>query len=140
MGKMLAQIHWGGTGYDARDVEFVVADAAAMSAYDRVAGDVSELVDAFFANDPYYPRPVSGDALYDTFKRGYIGACPSESRERAALFLQAKQAHHAEGSPTVSLSVHRDGRDLSTAVLIWIQDLRALASAEHRSELAALGQ
>ncbi|KAI1784387.1 hypothetical protein LXA43DRAFT_901731, partial [Ganoderma leucocontextum] len=115
MGEMLAVIHWQ-AGYDARDVEFVIAgapDSAAvrlyvidfnqMRAFDRDKGDVAELVDGFFANDPYYPRPVPGDALYDSFKRGYIGACPSESRrERATLFLQAIQARHAERHPTVS--------------------------------------
>ncbi|KAI1784384.1 hypothetical protein LXA43DRAFT_1123527 [Ganoderma leucocontextum] len=117
MGEMLALIHWH-AGYDARDVEFVMAgapDSAAvrlyvidfnqMRAFHRDEGDVSEPVDAFFANDPYYPRPVPGDALYDSFKRGYIGACPSETRERAALFLQAIQARHAERHPPVSAAI-----------------------------------
>ncbi|KAI1781599.1 hypothetical protein LXA43DRAFT_908313 [Ganoderma leucocontextum] len=117
MGEMLALIHWH-AGYDARDVEFVMAgapDSAAvrlyvidfnqMRAFHRDEGDVSELVDAFCANDPYYPRPVPGEALYDSFKRGYIGACPSETRERAALFLQAIQARHAERHPPVSAAI-----------------------------------
>ena len=73
-----------------------------MRAFDRAAGDVAELVDAFFVNDPYYPRPVPGDALYDSFKRGYTSACPSEHRDGAALFLQAIEAHYAEKRPSGS--------------------------------------
>ncbi|KAI1784401.1 hypothetical protein LXA43DRAFT_856436, partial [Ganoderma leucocontextum] len=105
-GEMLALIHWG-AGYDARDVEFVMGlvlptpqrchfmssiSSRCMRASERDKGDVSGLVDAFFANNPYYPRPVPGDVLYDPFRRGYIDACPSETRERATLFLQAIQA------------------------------------------------
>ncbi|PIL32973.1 hypothetical protein GSI_05091 [Ganoderma sinense ZZ0214-1] len=108
MGEMLALIHWQ-AGYDARDVEFVmsgapkstglrfyVIDFNQMRAFDRDEGDVSELVDAFFVNDPYYPRPIPGDALYDSFKRGYVRACPEDRRTRADLFLQAIEAREEE--------------------------------------------
>ncbi|KAM5545179.1 hypothetical protein V8D89_001290 [Ganoderma adspersum] len=108
MGETLALIHWQ-AGYDARDVEFVMAGAQdsaglrfyvidfnQMRAFDRDEGDVSELVDAFFVNDPYYPRPVPSDVLYDSFKRGYVSACPSNLGERAALFLQAIETRQAE--------------------------------------------
>ena len=73
-----------------------------LRVFDRVEGDLSELVDAFFVNDPYYPRPVPGDPLYDSFQRGYLSACPAEHRERAALFLQAIEAHHAENRLTTT--------------------------------------
>ncbi|KAI1784390.1 hypothetical protein LXA43DRAFT_1101430 [Ganoderma leucocontextum] len=93
MGEMLAVIHWQ-AGHDAWDVEFVMAgapDSAAVRLYviDFNQGDVSELVDTFFANDPYYPCPVPGDPPYDSFKQVH--------RERATLFLQVIQACH---SPT----------------------------------------
>ena len=71
-----------------------------MRAFDRDADDVAELVDAFFVNDPYYPRPVPGNALYESFKRGYASACPSEHREGAALFLQAIEAQYVAKHPT----------------------------------------
>ena len=70
-----------------------------MRAFDRDMGDVLELVDAFFVNDPYYPRPVPGEALYEGFKRGYVNACPQTLRERAILFLQAIEARQAEKRP-----------------------------------------
>ena len=71
-----------------------------MRAFDRDEGDISELVDAFFVNDPYYPRPVPGDALYDGFKQGYMNACPPHLRERAVLFLLAIEVRQAEKRST----------------------------------------
>ena len=59
------------------------------------SANVSELVDAFFSNDPYYPRPVLQDALYIVFKQAYMGACLAEHRAGAAAFLQAIEARQA---------------------------------------------
>ena len=57
--------------------------------------NVSELADAFFSNDPYYPRPVLQDALYAVFKQTYMDACPAEHHAGAAAFLQAIEARQA---------------------------------------------
>ena len=69
-----------------------------MRTFGKASGDIAELVDAFFANDPYYPRPEPSSVLYSNFKKGYMGSCSPESRTRAALFLQAIEARYAEGS------------------------------------------
>ncbi|KAI9065022.1 hypothetical protein FKP32DRAFT_1590975 [Trametes sanguinea] len=79
MAATLSGVHWD-AGYDARDVEFVmagVADSAMVGLYlidfnqtrsfDKSHADVTALVEAFFINDPYYPRPIPGDPLYETF-------------------------------------------------------------------------
>ena len=67
-----------------------------MRAFNKAHGDVAELADAFFTNDPYYPRPVPSDALYRAFKEGYMNSCPVDYRTRAALFLQAIEARWSE--------------------------------------------
>lgn len=72
MGEMLGRIHWV-AGYDGRDIEFVMAgsglgvryyviDFNQMRRFDREEwqSNVEGLIDAFFSNDPYYPRPVPG--------------------------------------------------------------------------------
>ncbi|KAH0585317.1 hypothetical protein H2248_008558 [Termitomyces sp. 'cryptogamus'] len=103
MGEMLARMHWI-AGYDARDVEFVMAGSpytAEMRAFDKNNGNVSELVNAFFSNDPYYPRPVLTDSLYTNFKQMYMRSCPEEYRTRGALFLQTIEARYAKQSATV---------------------------------------
>lgn len=37
---------------------------------------VSTLVDAFFQNDPYYPRPREHDSVHAAFKEGYRSSYP----------------------------------------------------------------
>ncbi|PIL29526.1 hypothetical protein GSI_08334 [Ganoderma sinense ZZ0214-1] len=113
MGEMLSRIQWI-AGYDARDIEFVMAgapDAAMvrlyvidfnqMRSFDKHHGDVSQLADAFFSNDPYYPRPVQNDPIYGVFKDTYMSSCPSELRPRATLFLQTIEARQAAKSASV---------------------------------------
>ncbi|KAF8903877.1 hypothetical protein CPB84DRAFT_1773605 [Gymnopilus junonius] len=107
MGEMLSGIHWN-AGYDARDIEFVMAgspeaatvrlyviDFNQMRPFDKSSGDVAELADAFFSNDPYYPRPAQNAPLYIAFKEMYLSSCPSELRARATLFLQTIEARQA---------------------------------------------
>ena len=61
-----------------------------MRPYDKEDGtDVTPLVDAFFANDPYYPRPVPGHPLYDIFRQAYLRSCGTERRKGAELFLRS---------------------------------------------------
>ncbi|KAI0349356.1 hypothetical protein OH77DRAFT_1440469 [Trametes cingulata] len=107
MAELLAKIHWD-TGYDGRDIEFVLAGAPyapvvrfylidfnQVREFDRQSGDVTALVDAFFANDPYYPRPIPGEPLYDVFKQAYLRSCRSEYRASAERFLRAIEEHQA---------------------------------------------
>ncbi|KAJ7444916.1 hypothetical protein FB451DRAFT_74248 [Mycena latifolia] len=105
MGEMLGKIHWLG-GFDARDVEFVMAgsdsyirffiiDFNQMRLFNPDTGDISLLVDSFFVNDPYYPRPTLQDNVYLCFKTAYIDACPLHLRTRAAMFTDAIEARHS---------------------------------------------
>ena len=72
-----------------------------MRSFDKHHGDVSELADAFFSNDPYYPRPTQNDPMYGIFKDTYIDSCPSELRARATRFLQIIEARQAARSSSV---------------------------------------
>lgn len=126
MGEMLGRLHWRG-GYDGRDIEFVMGGASfsgvAMNVIDfnqvrhfesaddeikiifpkmrpwsRKEDGVHQLVDAFFSNDPYYPRPRRGDPLYQKFCLGYLEATLKVSKEDAELakaFLHAIEAEQA---------------------------------------------
>jgi hypothetical protein len=97
IGEALAILHWGAC-IDAYDIEFVlgsevlgkteattriwVLDFNLCSRFDEeVAIEyptrvVGQLVDSFFENDPYYPRPGSNGEmerqLWDTFKTAYV--------------------------------------------------------------------
>ncbi|KAJ7205302.1 hypothetical protein GGX14DRAFT_368238 [Mycena pura] len=107
MGAMLALLHFRGL-VDARDVEFVlggdgygdhtfyVIDFNQVRPFDPASGSVEPLVDAFFSNDPYYPRPRHGNPLYTEFKDAYLTACPDETRELAQAFIQTIEQKQAE--------------------------------------------
>ncbi|KIL87521.1 hypothetical protein FAVG1_09228 [Fusarium avenaceum] len=97
IGEALAILHWGAC-IDAYDVEFVLGsevlsktesttriwalDFNLCSRFDgKVAIEyptrvIDQLVDSFFENDPYYPRPGSNGEmegqLWDTFKTAYV--------------------------------------------------------------------
>jgi len=58
-----------------------------MRHFNQDSGDVSALVDAFLANDPYFPRPHSENELYQRFRLSYISECPDCLRGRAQEFL-----------------------------------------------------
>ncbi|EIW65102.1 uncharacterized protein TRAVEDRAFT_111798 [Trametes versicolor FP-101664 SS1] len=109
IGEMLSRIHWT-AGYDARDIEFVMGGDAhfyrthsyvpflmflKMRAFDKDRDDVALLADAFFSNDPYYPRPTPGDQLYEEFKRSYVGSCPAKHLARAECFFGAIEDRQA---------------------------------------------
>ena len=49
---------------------------------ERNADEIQQLVDAFYSNDPYYPRrPNPNDPLYKEFSNGYLSAHPKEPRD-----------------------------------------------------------
>ena len=126
MGEMLGRLHWRG-GYDGRDIEFIMGGASfsgvamhvidfnqvsrhstpstpkadpylKMRPWSRKREEVNQLVQSFFINDPYYPRPRPQDPLYQKFCRGYTDAYPKESEEAvelAATFLRAIEVEQA---------------------------------------------
>ncbi|KAI6101439.1 hypothetical protein EDD16DRAFT_1650482 [Pisolithus croceorrhizus] len=110
MGEMLGRLHWC-AGYDGRDIEFVlggiafsaisfyVIDFNQVRSWKKTSEDVPTLVEAFFTNDPYYPRPIRGDPLYAQFKGGYLSAYPTTSPLAIQLandFLCAIEAEQAK--------------------------------------------
>jgi hypothetical protein len=123
MGQTLGLVHWR-AGFDARDVEFIMGGASfsgvelfmidfnqvcfcsrlgrimvlmnfKMRPWNRTKEEIPQLVEAFFVNDPYYPRPRVADPLYQAFKSGYMSAYPTESAELGEAFLRAIEAHQA---------------------------------------------
>ncbi|KDR65770.1 hypothetical protein GALMADRAFT_162381 [Galerina marginata CBS 339.88] len=119
MGEMLGRLH--SQGYDARDIEFVMGGASfsgvAMHVFDwnqmrrwsKTVVDVHLLVEAFFVNDPYYPRPRPEDQLYQNFCVGYMAQYPQDSTSDAQIRLaevflreiEAEQARRTSaGKPT----------------------------------------
>ena len=92
MGRMLAQMHMNAKN-DARDIEIVlgadvindsprsrepriwVIDFNQVAPFDRTEGQVPHLVEAFFANEAYFPRPRPIDELYQLFSQAYIAEC-----------------------------------------------------------------
>ncbi|TDL27982.1 hypothetical protein BD410DRAFT_781914 [Rickenella mellea] len=100
MGQTISRIHWH-MGYDARDIEFVlggrgfsdvglyVIDFNQMRHWSKDKADVPALVNAHYANDPYYPCARNTDTLYTQFKAGYMSACPETAYDAATAFLEA---------------------------------------------------
>jgi len=100
MGEMLGRLHWR-AGYDGRDVEFVMGGASfsgvamyiidfnQMRTWNRNPNETQQLVEAFYTNDPYYPRPNPDDPLYKEFSDGYLSVHPKESRDVSEAFLRA---------------------------------------------------
>ncbi|KZT19826.1 hypothetical protein NEOLEDRAFT_1077142 [Neolentinus lepideus HHB14362 ss-1] len=107
MGEMVGRLHWA-AGVDARGVEFVMGGDGGSGAaffvidYDQVPpaqvrrwADVGDLVRAFFANDPYFPRPRQGDPLYLAFKRAYLEQYGQSTMHVGEAFIEAIQAEQA---------------------------------------------
>ncbi|KAI9660198.1 MAG: hypothetical protein M1831_003505 [Alyxoria varia] len=110
MGKALGTINV--AGYDGRDIEFVLAGSNSSSHDDNARRNqqwgfyvfdfnqmppiptdtekAAELLrDMFFLNDPYYPRPIPENPLYEAFKRGYHNAINgTEADARARSFFR----------------------------------------------------
>ena len=64
--------------------------------------EIHQLVEAFFINDPYYPRPE--DPLYQNFCLGYLEIHSKESKEAtelAEVFLRAIEAEQAKRDSAV---------------------------------------
>ena len=92
MGRLLAQMHMTAKN-DARDIEIVlganvtsassrprepriwVIDFNQVTSFDRTEEQIPRLVDAFFANEAYFPRPRPSDDLYQKFSQAYIAEC-----------------------------------------------------------------
>jgi len=85
MARALAVMHWT-AGIDANDVEFVLGSSPANNSisiwlldfnqckeFEHNSQGLKQLVDGFWWNDPYYPRP-NDDALWQTFKIAYLEA------------------------------------------------------------------
>ena len=51
-----------------------------MRTWKQNSNEIQQLVDAFYTNDPYYPRPNPNDPLYKEFGNGYMSAHPRELR------------------------------------------------------------
>jgi hypothetical protein len=64
--------------------------------WDERPESVDGLVSAFFANDPYYPRPRKSDAFYNHFKSAYLGGCGGDSEALAAAFFNAIELTQAQ--------------------------------------------
>ena len=76
-----------------------------MRVWSRKIEDIDQLVEAFFQNDPYYPRPRLSDPLYMDFRLGYIEAYPQDSKEAeelAVAFLGAIEREQAKRDSTIN--------------------------------------
>jgi len=62
-----------------------------MRAWKRTK-EIPTLVEAFFINDPYYPRPDPNDPLYVQFKTGYLSVYPPDALDLGEAFLLAIEA------------------------------------------------
>ena len=62
-----------------------------MRPWSKLCRDLSVLVDSYFQNDPYFPRPHDGGTMYKNFRQGYIQAYPQtdDGRGLAQAFLKA---------------------------------------------------
>lgn len=104
MGEMLGSIHWL-SGFDGRDIEFIMAGTGISIRYYVVdfnqmrrlnvhQDNIQDLVDSFFSNDPYYPRPNPIDSLYIDFRTAYLNRCPEQHRLKAQRFLAAIESRY----------------------------------------------
>ncbi|KAF9046825.1 hypothetical protein BDZ89DRAFT_1155091 [Hymenopellis radicata] len=101
--EMLARLHYRAS-IDARDVEFIlggdggagftffVIDFNQVRYWPKTLERIDELVSAFFANDPYYPRPRPSDPLYVAFKEAYLAECTDDVADIGQAFIAAIEA------------------------------------------------
>jgi len=79
-----------------------------MPTWKRNPNEIQQLVEAFYTNDPYYPRPNSDDPLYKEFNNGYLSAHPKESRgaiDVGEAFLRAIESEQRRRISTNRVSV-----------------------------------
>ncbi|EDR08183.1 uncharacterized protein LACBIDRAFT_294334 [Laccaria bicolor S238N-H82] len=92
MGRLLAQMHMKAKN-DARDIEIVlganvtdnsskpdepriwVIDFNQVAPFNCTEEEIPRLVEAFYANEAYFPRPRPSDELYNLFSQAYIAEC-----------------------------------------------------------------
>jgi hypothetical protein len=53
--------------------------------------DVSVLADAFFQNDPYFPRPRDGGSVYKFFREGYLMVDQKNPERLEAFFSEIEK-------------------------------------------------
>ncbi|GJJ08776.1 hypothetical protein Clacol_002995 [Clathrus columnatus] len=117
MGRMLAQMHMTARN-DARDIEIVlganitstrtynkyreprawVIDFNQVKDFNFTEEQISLLVDAFFANEAYFPRARTADDLYNVFADAYIDECQKigeDARKLGKQFIVALEAEQA---------------------------------------------
>jgi Zinc finger protein len=114
MGSLLAALHMGASS-DAKDIEIVlggdydrglirnpkvwVLDFNQCSTITLDHHCIPQLVDAFFENEAYFPRPREGDPLFASFASGYI-VTSSENAPKllflANLFIEGIKVEQAK--------------------------------------------
>ena len=67
-----------------------------MRTWKRTKEEIPTLVEAFFTNDPYYPRPDPTDPLYVQFKTGYLSVYPQDATDLGEVFLHAIEAEQLQ--------------------------------------------
>ena len=67
-----------------------------MRVWTKEKGRIHQLVEAFFTNDPYYPRPRPNDQLYQMFCTGYMEAHSMDAVELATAFLRGIEEEQAK--------------------------------------------
>ncbi|KAF8970286.1 hypothetical protein BDZ97DRAFT_1790796 [Flammula alnicola] len=119
MGRMLAQLHMTARN-DARDIEVVlganitspvpnrrerreprvwVLDFNQVKEFDFTENQIPLLVDAFFANEAYFPRARPADSLYGVFSKAYLEECKKigevagQLGQKFIVALEAEQVH-----------------------------------------------
>jgi hypothetical protein len=114
MGGLLAALHMGASS-DAKDVKIVlggdydrglirnpkvwVLDFNQCSTITLDHHCIPQLVDAFFENEAYFPRPREGDPLFASFASGYIAASSENAPKLlplAKLFIEGVKVEQAK--------------------------------------------
>ena len=70
-----------------------------MRAWERTKEEIPTLVEAFFINDPYGPRPDPNDPLYVKFKTGYLCVYPQDATDLGEALLHAIKAEQLRRHP-----------------------------------------
>ncbi|EFJ27394.1 hypothetical protein SELMODRAFT_412146 [Selaginella moellendorffii] len=114
-------------GLDGRDIEFVVGVQASQQQ--------CALIDSFFVNDPYYPRP--GMEFWDEFKDAYLlEADWTESVRLARMFLDVVEAKVA--AKAAQEAPEGRGKDYPTAIRLCKASMHYLPVEEKTTMRASL--
>jgi hypothetical protein len=73
------------------------------------ANEIRQLAEAFYTNDPYYPRPNPDDPLYKEFSTGCLSAHPKECRDAIDVgegFLRAIEMSSTDIFPQIGFQYH----------------------------------